>query len=304
MDRLGLEISPEKSKIVNLKRRYSEFLGFRLKVHKKGKKKNGETRYTVKSHISKKAKEKIKDKAHELVKEIQRPQGVQTGYGAVNSYNAYVIGIHNYYAKATLVSMDFNQIAFGVRKSLKARLKDGVKRVGKDPPNYIKERYGKSRQLRYIYNTAIAPIAYVQHKIPLDKKKSINKYTGKGRAEIHKQLASVNIDMLMYLMRNPEKGQSIEYNDNRLSLYAAQKGKCAVTGVILEIETICCHHKKPLVMGGEDSYNNLTFVTKAIHRLIHEPDESKVKLTATALLLDKQQVKKLMKLKSLAREAC
>ena len=71
---------------------------------------------------------------------------MQTGYGAVNKYNAYVIGIHNYYAKATLVSVDFNQIAFGVRKSLSARLKDGVKQAGKDPPKYIKERYGDSRQ--------------------------------------------------------------------------------------------------------------------------------------------------------------
>jgi len=44
---------------------------------------------------------------------------MQTGYGAVNKYNAYVIGIHNYYAKATLVSVDFNQIAFGVRMSLR-----------------------------------------------------------------------------------------------------------------------------------------------------------------------------------------
>ena len=38
LDRLGLEISPEKSKIVNLKRHYSEFLGFKLKVRTKGKK--------------------------------------------------------------------------------------------------------------------------------------------------------------------------------------------------------------------------------------------------------------------------
>ena len=304
MDRLGLEISPEKSKIVNLKRHYSDFLGFRLKLHKKGKKKNGEPRYTVKSHISKKAEKKIKDKTHELVKEIQKPQGVQTGYGAVNKYNAYVIGIHNYYAKATLVSLDFSQIAVGVKKSLKARLKDGVKRAGKDPPKYIKERYGNSRELRYIYNTAIIPLAYVRHKVALYKKKGINKYTVIGRAEIHKQLECVDIDMLMYLMRNPEKGQSIEYNDNRLSLYAAQKGRCAVTGAILEIENMCCHHKKPLIMGGEDKYKNLIFVTKAIHKLIHEPDESKVEVTTTALLLDEQQVKKLIKLKNLAIEVC
>jgi len=84
---------------------------------------------------------------------------MQTGYGAINKYNAYVMGVHNYYAIATLVSMDFNQIAFGVRKSLSARLKDGVKRAGKDPPKYIKERYGNSKELRYIYNTAIIPLA-------------------------------------------------------------------------------------------------------------------------------------------------
>ena len=30
-DRLGLEISPEKSKVINLKQRYSEFLGFKMK---------------------------------------------------------------------------------------------------------------------------------------------------------------------------------------------------------------------------------------------------------------------------------
>ena len=101
-------------------------------------------------------------------------------------------------------------------------------------------------------------------------------------------------------MLNPEKGQSIEYNDNRLSLYAAQKGKCAVTGATLEFETMYCHHKKPLVLGGEDKYKNLTLVTKAMHELIHEPDKSKLKLAAAALLLDKRQVEKLIVLNNLA----
>lgn len=36
-ERLGLEISPEKSKIVNLRKHYSEFLGFKIKVKRKGK---------------------------------------------------------------------------------------------------------------------------------------------------------------------------------------------------------------------------------------------------------------------------
>ena len=45
--------------------------------------------------------------------------------------------------------------------------------------------------------------------------------------------------MLMYLMQNPEKEQSIEFNDNRLSLYAAQKGRCAVIVIHLGL---CSSH--------------------------------------------------------------
>ncbi len=33
-----VDISQEKMRIVNVKRRYSEFLGFKIKVHSKGKK--------------------------------------------------------------------------------------------------------------------------------------------------------------------------------------------------------------------------------------------------------------------------
>ena len=53
-DRLKLEISEEKSKIVNLKRHYSEFLGFEMKAVRKRK------RYVVKSHMTEKAISKEK----------------------------------------------------------------------------------------------------------------------------------------------------------------------------------------------------------------------------------------------------
>ena len=62
LDRLGLKISPEKSKIVNLKRHYSEFLGFKLKVRTKGKKPDGQPRYVVEAHIKDKALQKIREK--------------------------------------------------------------------------------------------------------------------------------------------------------------------------------------------------------------------------------------------------
>ena len=48
-ERLKLEISEEKSKICNLKKQYSDFLGFKFKVIRKG------NHYTTRTHMSDKA---------------------------------------------------------------------------------------------------------------------------------------------------------------------------------------------------------------------------------------------------------
>ena len=50
--------------------------------------------------------------------------------------------------------------------------------------------------------------------------------------------------------------KSIEFNDNRLSKYVAQKGKCAVSGMTLELN-MQVHHIEPVYKGGTDAYDNL-----------------------------------------------
>lgn len=95
IDRLGLEISDEKSKITNLKRHYSEFLGFKLRLHKKGTTNTGSPRYVVQSHISEKAEKKIKDGLQKQIRSVQKPIGNRSGHASVDCYNAYVIGVHN-----------------------------------------------------------------------------------------------------------------------------------------------------------------------------------------------------------------
>jgi len=75
--------------------------------------------------------------------------------------------------------------------------------------------------------------------------------------------------IIKYLIENPIQGQSIEYNDNRISLYIGQLGKCAITKEELGIENMQCHHILPRSQGGLDNYNNLVLVTKEVHKLIH-----------------------------------
>lgn len=198
------------------------------------------------------------------------------------------------------MNIDFHKIAFDVKKSLYNRLKHRLQKSGQITNRYIKEKYGTSREVRYLNGHAIVPIAYVQHRVPMDKKSRVNKYTPEGRAEIHKNLAGINMAVLYHLMNNPCGKQSVEYNDNRIALYVAQKGKCAVSGVELEANQVDCHHKQPLMLGGNDSYQNLIIVSDVVHILIHSSNERTIRKYLKVLNLDKKQLAKLNKLRAMA----
>ena len=66
--RLRLEVSTEKTRIVNVKRRYSEFLGFKIKVHPKANKQ------VVTSHICDKRLQAEREKLVGQAKQIVCPR--------------------------------------------------------------------------------------------------------------------------------------------------------------------------------------------------------------------------------------
>lgn len=299
-ERLGLEISPEKSKIVNVKRHYSEFLGFKLRVREKGKKPDGSKRYVIEAHMRDKALKKIRARSKEIIGQIRRTYDPKMEYRLIQKYNSYLIGIHNYYCIATHVNLDIHEIAFDVKKSLYNRLKHRLQRTGSISNRYIQEKYGRSREVRYLNGHAVVPIAYVQHRVPMDRKNRVNPYTPEGRTEIHKNLAGLNLAVMNHLMNTPAGQQSVEYNDNRIALYVAQKGKCAVSGIALDANQVDCHHKKPLSLGGDDSYQNLIIVSDAVHVLIHSSSERTIKKYLNDLQLNSKQLAKLNNLRKLA----
>ena len=292
-DRLGLEISPDKSKVVNLKRQYSDFLGFKLKIRKKGKK------YVVRSHMSDKAYKKAHEKVSEEVKKLAHSSDDNAQFMQLQKYNAVVAGLHEYYCISTEVSHDFSRLAFSINKQLRNRLKGDLSKKGQLRNGFIKEKYGASRQMRFLHGRPVIPLGYVQPKNAQHKRKSINKYTVKGREQIHKNLA-IDTATMLWLMRNPVKGRTIEYADNRISLYAAQYGKCAVTGILMDSHDIHCHHKVPVSNGGSDEYANLILVSEAVHILIHASSEPTIEKYLKSLNLDDKQIEKLNKLRTMA----
>ena len=295
-ERLGLEINEDKSKIVNLKRGYSEFLGLKVRVVRKGIKpkcKKPMPRYVVESHIGDKVLKRISQTANGRIHDVISAGDGNSILHAVGRYNAFVMGMHNYYQMATHVVADVNKIDYQVFRTFEKRTHTKLKRYAEGRGNqYIKERYGKSKRLKVWKGLPIIPISYVQTKPPLLKRNSVNQYTPEGRAAIHKNLSGINMEVLYYLMRNPVKGESIEYNDNRLSLFCGQYGKCAITGVDLFIGDIHCHHIIHRAKGGTDKYENLMLVTKDIHLLLHTDNaEAAKRLLAKTNLTLKQKAK-------------
>ena len=97
------------------------------------------------------------------------------------------------------------------------------------------------------------------------------------------------------------KGQSTEYNDNRISLYVGQYGKCYILGSSLEVSEIHCHHKKPKAFNGTDEYKNIVILHTNVHRLIHATDDETINRYLDLLKLNTKQLEKVNKLRGNAR---
>lgn len=296
-ERLKLEVSQEKTRIVNVKRRNSEFLGFKYKLRPKGNK------WVAKSHMCDKAFKKQKQELTEQAKNVARPRAERTEREEILLYNQKVMGMQNYYCIATEISLDCGKLSRTVMTVFKNRLHGKrLARKGRALTDYEKKRYGKSEMLRYVSGSdePIYPVGYVQHRHPMAKKRSVNQYTPQGRVEIHQDLR-LDRRLMLAMMWQPLWDRSVEYADNRISLFSAQWGKCAVMGTPFEsLEDIHCHHKELRSKGGSDAYENLVLVHEPVHRLIHAQKVETIQYYKNLLKLNAEQLAKLNKLRKLA----
>ncbi|SLL32530.1 Retron-type reverse transcriptase [Mycobacteroides abscessus subsp. abscessus] len=208
-DRLELDISEEKSQIVNLKMDYSEFLGIKMKLIPKRNK------WIVKSHICDKALQRTKDNLKAIINDIRYDKGINDQQRKVSLYNSTVIGLHQYFRIATLVAEDMGDIAYEINACMKDHpMKRRMKKTGHISSDFIRKEYGKSKQMRFISRNPLLPIGYIRHKNPMMKRKIVNAYTKEGRKEIHRNLSKINIAILRYIMEHPVRDRSVEYNDN------------------------------------------------------------------------------------------
>ena len=238
---------------------------------------------------------KIKTNVRKHITNIQKPK-VNLEL-AIDLYNSFVIGTHNYYNCATNCNIDMAKLSNQTRTKVFVRLK--MRRINKSDKlsDYIKKVYGKSEMLRMMGDKPLLPISYVQHsKLMNFSQASI--YNPIDRDKIHNTQKVADHKIIKYLIENPMQGLSAEYNDNRISLYIGQLGKCAVTKEELEVGNMECHHIQPKSQGGLDNYNNLVLITKEVHKLIHSTQMETINKYLKYVPTDKVTLENLNKLRT------
>lgn len=289
-ERLKLDINKEKSMIINLRKNYSNFLGFKLKAVKK---KRG--KYVIKSMISDKARTKIIEKYRTQIEKIRSKPRVYN----VEKLNSMILGWHNYYRIATHVNLDFSEINFLVRKRLFNRTRS-IRSDRLYADKTYKNLYGKYNfKPISICKITIYPLAGIKFKIPKMMKMVASRYTTLGRYYIHKDLAEEFKEVIKFLIDNPLKNETIQKNDNRISLFVGQRELCHVGKEKLDINNMIIRNKLPKEKGGTDKYHNLVLVNKEISNLIDEKDVLKINQYKERIMLDKKALDKVNALRKL-----
>lgn len=285
--RLRLDISPEKSKVVNLRKGTLQFLGIAIKAVPKPDSRAG---LVAVSGIKPKKRKQIKETLQKAAKELSKsPSGK-----LVNRMNSIILGLQRYFEMASRVQTEFRRIWYDLSRLLHNRLRNTAEYgLPRDPPETYRRLYGNYRMKTWsIEGTPIFPLPAVKFRWPEQFNQAATIYTPGGRKIAHKYLHPSIATEIEKLMRSNVGDRSVEYLDNRLSRYSMVHGRCEISGVFLTAEMVHVHHVIPLSMGGDDSFGNLRIIHKAYHTLIHATVPETIARLLNELQPDKKELAK------------
>lgn len=255
--RLKLELNEEKSNVINLKKKSTDFLGYQFKITNRNTRNKNTNKLMLDVRISKRKLKNISKKYKKRLRDlVKRPMQYR-----ILLLNKYIIGIHNYYKGAYRPSHDLMSLQLFTYHIMKKYIRFGyIKQIDK---NTSQDLTFDKRYKEYGYKTfardnqIIYPIAGITGNILIPRKDGINPYENNNE-----QLIPPNC--------NSGSGSGLFYS-NRISKWYQQNGKCYVTGEpLVNME---CHHKIPKYMGGDDSYQNLVNIEKDVHVALHKKDK-------------------------------
>lgn len=269
---MKLIINEEKTKIFDLTKERMKYLGYVFYVWKKPntKKRNIKGIYRVSNTLPPTKADDIVENCVERLRAIRKKCDI----GAINDWNTYVTGLHNYYRGMTHFNECFSQIGWRVRKlfyhTMSKRATFTEEQSFKN--NFMEGRYKNWGKNGY-YCLGNFPIIQIEwanwDKNLIGAVKGtitrINPYDyGKKK---HKP--GVSMDDIGYLVNTSSYIKNSRLAMFRVSKYSSTKGKSYLSGEYVPVWNYHCHHIKPCENGGTNDFDNLCVLSETEHQILH-----------------------------------
>lgn len=268
---MKLEINEDKTKVYDLTHEIMKYLGYDFLATKqpsKNPQQNG--KYRIRNSLPKAKEDEITEKCRVLLRAIRKKPTYQT----VHDWNAYVVGLHNYYRGMNYFHDSFHQIGWRIMKLFYHTMNKRVK--------YTKEQSYKNNFQKGVYRSWGKDGYYCFETYPIFEiwwanwdKKLIAGYKGKVTRENpyaygeKKHKPGVSIQDIGYLVETSKPIKNSRYALFRISKYSSMKGVSYLSGEFVPIGEYHCHHIIPCQKGGTNDFSNLCVLSEMEHRILH-----------------------------------
>ena len=269
---LKLEINEEKTKIYDLTQEKMKYLGYDFLAIKNVKSKNPQQRgkHLIRNTLPKAKEDEITKKCRVLLRAIRK----KPNYATVHAWNAYVVGLHNYYRGMNYFHDSFHRIGWRIMKLFYHAMNKRIK--------FMKEQSYKNNFQKGVYKTWGKDGYYCFDIYPVFEiwwanwdKKLIAGYKGKvTRVNPYaygekKHKPGVSIDDIGYLVETSKPIRNSRYAMFRISKYSCSKGVSYLSGEHVPVNEYHCHHIKPVEKGGTNDFDNLCVLSEEEHKILH-----------------------------------
>ncbi|MCD8079446.1 MAG: HNH endonuclease, partial [Bacteroides sp.] len=239
-------------------------------VKKKGK-------LSVMNSLPQKRADEIVEHCRVLLKEIREHPTFQT----IHDWNAYVVGIHNYYRGMTHFHDSFHKMGWRISKLFYHTMDKNVK--------FTKEQSYKNRFQEGIYRTWGTKGYYCFNGCPvieLQWAKWDSDLIGAKRGKVtrenpyhygeKKQRPGVSVEDIGYLVHTSKPIRNSRFAMFRISKYSSVGGISYLSGLHVPVRDYHCHHIIPLSKGGTHDFKNLCVLSELEHTILHSPNPERL----------------------------
>ena len=268
---MRLQINEDKTKIYDLTHERMKYLGYDFYVfrrHSKCASQNG--KYMVANALPKAREEEIVSRCGELLQAIKR----RPNFENIHQWNAYVVGIHNYFRGMTHFCESFGKIGWRIRKLFYHTMRRVATFTDEQSykDNYQEGRYSSwGKKGYYCFNHyPIIEIHWANwdSKLIAAAKGTVLRKNPYAYGD-KKHKPGVSMQDISYLVRASLYIENSRYGMFRISKYSSVRGVSYLSGEHVPVEEYHCHHIKPKEKGGTDDFNNLCVLSEAEHTILH-----------------------------------